>query len=405
MSEWCSEIHLYQRQSGSFSSLPDVRAAVSLHSHSECSRETLEFIPRLARQIPVVERYFERSLADYQRENGRPLDFGEWYWRPPVTPAGVIDSELAQLERRLDLPGLVSLSDHDTAEGPRLLRANGRTEVPLSVEWSVPYEGCLFHLGVHGIAPACIDEMMDAFAAYTDGPATGDPARLGELLDALNEMPETLVILNHPCWDLAKGGQLRHDSSLLAFLRAHQDRIHALELNGYRGWAENRLVLPIAKGFGLPVVGGGDRHGLFPNTIVNLTRTHDWAAFVNELRVERFSRCVVFPEYMEPFVGRIFQSAADILRPHHDHHRKQTTWAERVFITMNGQEHSVASLWEGGPLWLRIAVALTRIIGSRPFATLFEMTRADGHETLEGDCQLEKLFDRVSPLTPDSLAA
>jgi len=404
MSDWCSEINLYSPQSG-FSRPPDVRAAASLHSHSECSRETLEFIPRIAQRIPVVARYFERSVADYQREHGRPLDFGEWYWRPPVTPAGVIESEQAQLNQRLDLPGLVSLTDHDTVEGPRTLQANGQADVPLSVEWSVPFDGCLFHLGVHGIAAASLDEMTDAFAAYTAGPPSGAPRRLGELLDALSACPETVVVLNHPCWDLAGVGQLRHDSTLITFLRAYQDRIHALELNGYRDWAENRLVLPIAKGFSLPVVGGGDRHGLFPNTIVNLTRAREWAGFVHELRVERFSHCVVFPEYVDPYVGRIFQSAADILRPHHQHHRGQTTWSERVFITMSGQEHSVASLWTREPLWLWITVAITRIAGSKAFATLFEVARADGHETLEIDCQLERLFDRVPAVTPDSLAA
>jgi hypothetical protein len=404
MSLWCSEIRLYPRQSG-FVRPPDVRAAVSLHSHSECSRETLEFIPGIARQIPVIARYFERSLAQYQSEHGRPLNFGDWYWRPPVTPAAVIDSELAQLEQRLDLSGLVSLTDHDTVDAPRMLRANGRADVPLSVEWSVPFEGCLFHLGVHAISPAAIDGTMDAFAAYSAGPPGGAHRRLGELLDALSECPETLVVLNHPCWDLARVGQLRHDSTLIGFLRAYPDRIHALELNGYRDWAENRLVLPIAKGFGLPVVAGGDRHGLFSNTMVNLTRARDWAGFVHELRVERFSHCVVFPEYVDPYVGRILRSAADILRPHHAHHRGQTTWAERVFITMNGEEHSVASMWEREPLWLRTTVAITRVIGSKAFGALFEVTRADGHETLESDCRLEKLFDRASPLTPDSLAA
>jgi hypothetical protein len=401
---WCSEIHLYPRQSG-FSHPPDVRAAVSLHSHSECSRETLEFIPRIARQIPVVARCFERGLADYQSKHGQPLNFGEWYWRPPVTPAGVIDSEQAHLEQRLDLPGLVSLSDHDTVEGPRTARANGRTAVPLSVEWSVPFEGCLFHLGVHGISPTSIDWMMDAFAAYTAGPPTGAPRRLGELLDALSECPETLVVLNHPCWDLAQVGQLRHDSTLLAFLRAYHDRIHGLELNGYRHWTENRLVLPLAKGFGLPIVGGGDRHGLFPNTIVNLTHGREWAAFVHELRVERFSHCVVFPEYADPYVGRLFKSAADILRPHHRHHRGQTTWAERVFITVNGVERSVASMWEREPLWLQSVIAITRTVGSMPFGALFEATRADGHETLEADCRLAALFERVPALARESAAA
>src|SRR5262249_40102629 len=125
MSLSVQEIHLYPRHSR-LSRTPGMRTAVSLHSHSECSRETLEFIPRFAKSIPVVSRFYERALVEYQSENGRPLDFGEWYYRPPVTPAGVIESERAQLEQRLDLPGLVSLTDHDTVEGPLGLRANGR---------------------------------------------------------------------------------------------------------------------------------------------------------------------------------------------------------------------------------------------------------------------------------------
>src|SRR5262245_15190320 len=290
------DIHLYPRQSR-FSHPPGMRAAVSLHSHSECSRETLEFIPRFASRIPIIASCYERSLVQYQRENGRPLNFGEWYFRPPVTPVAVIDSEEAQLEERLDLPGLVSLTDHDTVEGPLGLRANGQADVPLSFEWSVPFERGLFHLGVHGLSPTSIDETMRALAAYTANPPADASRRLGELLEELGECPETFVVLNHPCWDLARVGQLRHDSALLALLRAHRDRIHGLELNGYRTWAENRCVLPLARGFGIPVVGGGDRHGLAPNTIVNLTRANDFAHFAHELRVERFSCCVVFPEY------------------------------------------------------------------------------------------------------------
>src|SRR5262245_42961933 len=192
MSLWCSEIHLHSPRPG-FSCPAHVRAAASLHSHSDCSRETLAFSPRIARQIPMVARYFERSLESYQSEHGRPLDFREWYWRPPVTPAGVIDSERAQLEERLDLPGLVSLTDHDTVEGPRALRASGRGDVPLSFEWSVPFDGCLFHLGVHGISAKSLDGMVKACAAYTAGPAAGAPRRLRELLDALIECPETLI--------------------------------------------------------------------------------------------------------------------------------------------------------------------------------------------------------------------
>src|ERR1700722_9127548 len=173
LSRW--EIHLYPRR-GHFSRPGVMRTAVSLHGHSECSRETLEFIPRVARQIPVVATCFERGLVEYQSQQGRPLDFREWYFRPPVSPAAVIDSEQAQSELRLDLPGLVSLTDHDTVEGPRSLRASGRADIPLSFEWSVPFERSLFHLGVHGIAPASIDATMRALVA-DEGALLGDPTR------------------------------------------------------------------------------------------------------------------------------------------------------------------------------------------------------------------------------------
>src|SRR5262245_56943664 len=124
MSLSAHEIHVYPRHAR-FSRPSGMRAAVSLHSHSECSRETLEFIPRIAKSVPIIATFYERGLEQYQRENGRPLKFGEWYYRPPVSPAYVVDSERAQLEARFDLPGFVSLTDHDTVDGPLSLRAGG----------------------------------------------------------------------------------------------------------------------------------------------------------------------------------------------------------------------------------------------------------------------------------------
>jgi hypothetical protein len=398
------QIYLYPRHEP-FARPPGMRAAISLHSHSECSRETLEFLPRIARSVPLLASCYERALQQYQRENGRALNLGDWYYRPPVTPAEVIDSERAQLEERLDLPGCVSLTDHDTVEGPAGLRASGRTDVPISFEWSVPFEQSLFHLGVHGIAPASIDTTMRALSAYTSGPRTDENRRLGELLDLLAECPETFVVLNHPCWDLARVGQLRHDSALLAFLRAYRDRIHAVELNGFRPWAENRCVLPLATGFAIPVVGGGDRHALSPNVIVNLTRARDLAEFAHELRIERFSCCVVFPEYAEPFAARVFESTAQILRPLPQPHRAPKAWTERVFINENGHEQVLASMWEGEPLWLRSVLAITRAISSKLCSRLFDLTRSDGHHTLEADCRLEPLVEAVPQLRPDSAAA
>ena len=171
-----------------------MRAAVSLHSHSECSREKLDFVPGRARRIPVVAALFERSISNYQREHGRPLDFEAIYWRPPLPPAAVIASEREQIERRLDAVALVSLTDHDTLEGPKTLRMNGKSEVPLSLEWSVSFEGTVFHLGVHGISPGRLDDTERGLAEHPAGAASA----LGELLDSLGECAETFVVLNHP---------------------------------------------------------------------------------------------------------------------------------------------------------------------------------------------------------------
>src|SRR5262245_30403291 len=74
------------------------RAAVSLHSHSNCSREKLDFVPEMVRRIPFVTALFERSMADYRRDYGEPLDFAMAYWRPPLSAEAVIASEVEQIE-------------------------------------------------------------------------------------------------------------------------------------------------------------------------------------------------------------------------------------------------------------------------------------------------------------------
>jgi hypothetical protein len=381
-----------------------MRTAVSLHSHSECSCESLGFIPRFARQIPLVSRYFEQGVAEYERDHGRPLDFTKCYWRPPASPADVIASEREHLQRRLGLTALVSLTDHDTIEGPMGLRASGKCHIPLSLEWTVPFGHSTFHLGVHGIRVAQVHEIVAALRAYTTSSPTPSEPRLTEILEWLCECDETLVVLNHPYWDVGHVGQLRHDSTLLAFLRAHRDRIHALELNGYRAWDENRRVLPLAQGFGIPLAGGGDRHGLSPNTIVNLTRAGCFGGFVRELRTERVTQCVVFPEYRAPFVARLLESANDVLSPDYRHGRGARTWADRVFTTMSGHEQSAASLWRV-PSWVNTVVGVTRLLGTKPLSAVFEITRSDGHKTLDADCGAVTVFGAAARLSPDSAAA
>lgn len=402
MSRSRTALHVFPHSSA-FTGPAGMRAAVSLHSHSSCSRESLAFLPELAGRIPIIAELLKRGTAAYERQHGRPIDFTEWHWRPPLSPVGVVVSEREHLQRRLGLPALVSLTDHDSLEAPRLLRSSGHEDIPLSLEWTAPFEGAVFHIGVHGIDPAHVDELAAALAAYTSGARPASQGTLADLLEWLCECPETLVVLNHPYWDMGHVGQLRHDSILLAFLRAHRDRIHALELNGYRTWAENRRVLPLAQGFAIPVVGGGDRHGLAPNAIVNATKATSLAEFAHELRVERITDCIVFPEYADPFPARLLETANHVLRPERRRGRAPVTWDDRVFTLNDSGEQPMSAMWDGAPLWLDAAVGLTRLMATRPAAVLLGLWRSDGHETLEADCMPE--LEQLHQLARDSAAA
>jgi hypothetical protein len=346
-------------------------------------------VPYIARQIPIVSRLFERSLAQYERHHGHPIDFGSWYWRPPLAPAVVVESERRHIERRLDCPALVSLTDHDTQEGPKTLRAAGRTDVPLSLEWSVRFEGAIFHLGVHAIAEDRLEEAERTLAVYRAHPTHG----LGDILEWLVECPETFIVLNHPYWDLARVGGQRHDSALLKFLRAHHNRIHALEINGYRTWAENRRVLPLAEGFGLPIAGGGDRHGRTPNSIVNLTSATSLAEFARDLRAGRATYCVVFRDYVDPYAFRLIQSAGDCMA--RDDGR---TWSERTFSTRDGVEVPLNALWNGAPWWLTASLAMTQVLGSSVLRPLYRLAGDDGFDELESDLEVQGAFEGAAPL-------
>ncbi len=128
------------------------RTAVSLHAHTMHSHESLDFLPRLARTIPLVRDAVAYEERRYERMNGHPIDYSSAYWTPPLPESAVLAWERLQIENSLDASALVSITDHDSVEAAMHLHLmEASQDVPISVEWTVPFGPSFFHLGVHNL--------------------------------------------------------------------------------------------------------------------------------------------------------------------------------------------------------------------------------------------------------------
>jgi hypothetical protein len=181
----------------------------------------------------------------------------------------------------------------------------GTADMPVSVEWTVPYEQTVFHIGIHNLPAARANEWMAEFTRYT---AKSDPRRLRELLFELNADPSILIVLNHPYWDVEAQGAAQHQTSLTSFLDDFRPVVHALEINGMRSRRENTRVMTLAKEKDFPIVSGGDRHGCEPNVVLNLTAVREFSEFVEEIRKDRQSEIVLMPPFFEPIRIRILEN-------------------------------------------------------------------------------------------------
>lgn len=353
------------------------RAAASLHCHTHFSKEILTFIPYYASRVPILSGYFKGSLERYQKTHGRPLDFNQAWWTPPVTPRQVIDIETLQIEKELGLAAMVSITDHDDIEAGLLLRVL-ETDVsyPISLEWTVPFNGGFFHLGVHNLPPDNACEITVELMKYTNG----DPGTrsLSELLELLNESPTTLVVLNHPFWDIELIGGQDHRRCLREFINRYGTYLHALEVNGFRKWRENEETIRLAQDIGLPVVSGGDRHGCQPNTLLNLTRASNFSDLVYEIREDRYSEILVMPGYQESMVMRVFETVAEVISDHPTHPLGRYRWSDRIFFSLSEDEsRPLAHHWpNGGPGWVRAALWLLRRLGSKELKAALRLALA-----------------------------
>ena len=237
------------------------------------------------------------------------------------------------------MPALVSITDHDDINAPLLLRTvPSARHIPVSVEWTVPFCESAFHIGVHNLPSATGAEWMDRLRAFTAiSVAERAPALLRDILAELHEIPQVLIVFNHPIWDLYRVGRARHDVLVNEFLAVFGQYIHALELNGLRDWKENREAATLAGKWNQLVISGGDRHGVEPNANVNLTRATSFTEFVHEIRRERQSHILYMPQYAEPWKHRILQSTLDAIRDYPHFPEGSRRWDQRVYhLDANG---------------------------------------------------------------------
>jgi hypothetical protein len=345
-------------------SLFPARTALSLHCHTHHSQEILDFIPQYAAKIPVVATLLQREMKRYETRVGKPLDFTRAWWTPPVSAHEVWEAETNQIEERLQLRGFVSITDHDDIEaGARLQVLNLKNPVPISMEWTVPFGEGYFHLGIHNLPREKAHQYSELLLSYTRDPQC---CELEDLFVWLNELPAVLIVLNHPLWDIENIGTERHNAALAEFVQTYGQWIHAFEWNGFRPWQENTAVLKMAAELDFPVVSGGDRHGCQPNTTLNVTTAASFAEFVAEVRAG-YSDVMVLPEYNESLIARTLEAAAEILREYPNFPLEQQVWTDRVFARLeSGEVKSLSSVWQrGGPVWMRSAVWMMCLLGSR----------------------------------------
>ncbi len=321
-----SSVHYFVREKDA---VKGFSTGVSLHGHTMYSHESTAFVERIARKSKLFNWFIRGQLHRYRGQDDLEEQVARMWWTSPWSPGQALRFEKDQIEKKLGLKSLVSITDHDNIEGPLELQvmADNR-EAPISVEWTTPYDKTYFHLGVHNLHPRWATEMMARMHAFTAAPSKEG---LRELLHELASHPDVLIVFNHPYWDQPWLGAESHDRAMRAFIADYKPYLHGLEINGLRSWTENRKVVKLSKEVRIPLISGGDRHGREPNATLNLTNASTFAEFVDEFRNGGTNRVLVMPQFHDPLVLRVIQGIADILADHPAHVNGQVRWSQRVF--------------------------------------------------------------------------
>ncbi|MEP6850832.1 MAG: hypothetical protein ABI999_18380 [Acidobacteriota bacterium] len=358
---------------------PKAKTGLSLHCHTEHSKEMLDFVPVYAEKMPIIAQFWLKEREKYTEKEGRAPDFSNAYWSPPLTSEKVFEIEKNQINQ-VGLEAIVSITDHDSIDGNMRMNAEAaHPAAPISLEWTVPFDYGYFHVGVHNLPRDRAVELTKTLLDFTFTPEKHTNDNLREMFAMLNELPGVLVILNHPLWDIEMVGKERHQYLLKEFIREHGRWIHAFEVNGFRSWSENKAVIEMAEALGVPMATGGDRHGCKPNTVINLTNSQTFEGFVEEIRVDKRSQVVLMPEYRYPLHSRQMQSFGEILSLYPEFPEGRRRWFDRVFFD-TGDGLGVRALsdhgWRlGGPKWLRAAIWTLGFLGSPTMRPMFSILR------------------------------
>jgi hypothetical protein len=343
---------------------PDVSnryaTAVSLHSHTMHSREGLEFIPRALHSTPLASAALTRIETGHRRKTGKRIPFERAFWRPPLSPLAAYDLECKQI-RSLGLDALVSITDHDNLDACADLDAIG-IEIPYSLEWTVPYHGTVFHIGIHNLPADDARSYESAMARVTAAP---DREGITELLAAMSNIDHVLIVLNHPLSCEHRVPQAEHVRLLAQFLKEYGEWMHALELNGLQPAWDNIEVLQLSARHNMPVISGGDRHCCEPNACINLTNARTFADFIQEIRADRRSSVLFMPQYRDPIPARYIEFIWHAVREYPDFIGRER-WVDRVFFEReSGEIITCGSEWtNGGPAVVRAFVSVIGLLAA-----------------------------------------
>ena len=303
-----------------------------------------------------------QALEKQCRRSRIPVDFSRAYWTPPLTPELAYTTEKDQIESVLGLRAIVSLTDHDNIEAPLLLRSLPESaQTPISMEWSVPFGGTIFHLGVHNLPARQAQTIMDDLAEYTQNP---NDQQLCELLAMLDGFPDVLLVFNHPLWTQSCVGVKRGRDDLERFLASAVQFVHAFELNGTRSSKENNRVKELAERWQRPVVSGGDRHGCAASGALNVTSAETFCEFVSEIRKEQRSHVLLMPQYAEPVSVRTTRTLLDVIRNYPEYPMGSRRWDDRIFHPgeNGGADRAISTLWETPPAFVERILSCVRLL-------------------------------------------